>query len=395
MKYLLNIKNNIDAQLSVVIILFFISEALTKISLYLDHDFHNYSALVKGGFSFLVIIYAFFRITDKRRRILFLMLIMGIMFGLGQYIFNDYSFGPNIFQNTKFFFRYLFVFTILLYFSELPYGYSKGIYLNVFEKIILFNSLLILLGFLFDIQVFKTYKFARFGYSGLFAVPSIATYFYALSLTYFGNKYITHRTHLFVFIFIALVSVLTGTKALFLFLFLTIIHLFIKEKYYNKKGFIIGTPILILILVIFRKEVLLLVQKYYAVLYDVYREHDLVTMLTSYRNLKLQENFLPLIKDKWHFVNYIFGGTDFVKYRIEFELFDLMLFFGIVGSIIYLFFYFTSVVRFGKLASFGRIQMLFFLIIGMLSGTFFHSAPTALYLLVVLSSLTFNKHKWQ
>ncbi len=198
MKYLSSIKNNIDVQLAIVLIVFYISEALTKIGLFHEYDFHNYSALVKGGFSFIVIVYSVFRFTRKTRkthRILIFMLTMGVIFGIGQYFFNEHTFGENIFQNTKFFFRYLFVFIILLYFSELPYKFGKGIYLIVFEKIVLFNSLLVLIGFIFDIHLFDTYKFTRFGFSGFFAVPSIATYFYALALTYFSYKYITCRTH--------------------------------------------------------------------------------------------------------------------------------------------------------------------------------------------------------
>lgn len=125
----------------------------------------------------------------------------------------------------------------------------------------------------------------------------------------------------------------------------------------------------------------------YDTLYRVYEKHDLITMLTSYRNLKLKENFIPVITDNWSFTNYLFGGTDFVKYRVEFELFDVFLFWGIIGSLIYFYFYFTKVISFKRIVNFGKIQVVFLLIIAMLSGTYFNNAPVALYLLVVLSSL--------
>ena len=71
----------------------------------------------------------------------------------------------------------------------------------------------------------------------------------------------------------------------------------------------------------------------------------------------------------------------------------MFLFFGIVGSIIYLGFYFKTIFKFSKLTPFAKIQLLFLLCVALLSGTFFNNAPVALYLLVVLSSLNLNQEK--
>lgn len=395
MKYLLSIKNDLDLQLAGLLVIFYISEGLTKYFILTGATFHNYSALVKGIFSLFVVIFAVLNTTRKRKSLLFFFIAFILIFLIGQYKFNLQTLGTYITQNIKFAVRYLFVFIILLYFTKLPYKFGKGTYFKVYEKIVLFNSLLIIAGFFFDIQLFKTYKFLRFGYSGFFAVPSLTSYFYALALTYFSYHYITNNTKKLELTFVLLVSMIAGTKALMLFVLLTLIHLLIVKKIYKKKWFLVGLPMLIGILYLLRNTLSQFIKARYQVLYDFYKENDLVTMLTSGRNLKLNDNFIPLIKEKWDFINYLFGGTDFVTYRVEFELLDLILFWGIIGSIVYLVFYFYSIIRFSKIIFFGKIQTIFLLLIVLLSGNFFHNASTALYLLVVLSSLTLEKHRWQ
>ena len=168
---------------------------------------------------------------------------------------------------------------------------------------------------------------------------------------------------------------------------LTLAHLFIVKKIYKLKLFYLFASITTVVIVSNINFFINFLKTKYETLYRVYEKHDLITMLTSYRNLRLKENFIPVITDNWSFTNYLFGGTDFVKYRVEFELFDVFLFWGIIGCLIYFYFYFSKVISFKKIVKFGKIQIVFLLIIAMLSGTFFNNAPVTLYLLVVLSSI--------
>ncbi len=384
------LQQNKDLQLSFLLVVFYLSEAITKIAAFYKASFYNYSALIKGIFILFVILFTAINFNKKRKTLSVFLILMSIFFIIGQYVFNQNTLDSSFLINLIFFSRYIFVFVIVLYFIDYPFKFKSNKHLIVYEKIVLFNSLLIIIGAAFNLKLFNTYVH-RFGYNGLFMVPSITTYFYALALTYFSYNYIKYNTKKMELIFVCLVSLLVGTKALLLFLGLTMIHVFIAKKIYKLKGFYIIFTFIFLAILFQFKTIFHFLKLKFSVLYDVYVKHDLITMLTSYRNLKLKENFVPLIKEKWHFINYLFGGTNFAKYRVEFEIFDVFLFFGFIGSIYYLFYYFKLIFKFFTLNPFARIQFVFLLCVALLSGTFFNNAPIALYMLVVLSSLNLYK----
>ena len=386
----INSQNNLikdkSFQLSLVLIFFYLSEAFTKIASYFHADFHNYSALIKGGFVLISLCFALFNFNKKRKSILIFLLIMSIIFLIGQYTFSTNGFNSNFFKNLIYSSRYIFVFILILFFIDYPFKFKSKMHLMVYEKIVLLNSFFIITGFIFNLKIFSTYS-SRFGFNGLFMVPSITTYFYALALTYFSYQYIKFNKKKLELLLVIIIALLVGTKALLLFLVLTLTHLFFVKKIYKMKLFYLFSSISIIVIVSNINLVINFLKNRYETLFRVYENHDLITMLTSYRNLRLKENFMPVITENWSFINYLFGGTDFVEYRVEFELFDVLLFWGIIGSILYFYFYFTKVISFAKIVKFGKIQIFFLLIIAMLSGTYFNNAPVALYLLVVLSSL--------
>lgn len=334
----------------------------------------------------LAIAYAFTFLNTYRKKLLLFLCVMAFGFMIGQYTFQYNALNDRILDNLVYFSRYMLVFTLLLVFVEEKRLTSNKWVFFVYEKIVLLNSALILAGIIFEIPLFKTYYF-RFGYNGLFMSPSISTYFYAIALTYFLNSYLTKREKLSELILVSLICFLTGARALTLFFCLTLIHLAWIKKWYVKKMFYLAIGIVGLALFLLRKPIYKFLHQSYKANFELYENDGLITALTSFRNLKLKENFLPIINQKWGFWNYLFGGTDFVKYRVEFEVFDVFLFFGIIGSILYLFFYFREVFRFKALSSFGKVQISLLLIVALLSGTFFNNAPVALYLLVVLGTL--------
>ena len=369
-----------------LLIVFYLSDAFTKITYYFHAEFHNYSAIIKGSFILFTLCFAFVNFNKKRKSILFFLISMSLIFLIGQYTFDTKGFNSNFFQNLIYSTRYVFVFILIFFFIDYPFKFKPKIHLMVYEKIVLLNSLFIIIGFIFNLKIFWTYN-SRFGFNGLFIVPSITTFFYALALTYFSYQYIKFNKKKLELLIVIIAALLVGTKALLLFLLLTLAHLFIVKKIYKLKLFYLFASITTVVILSNINFIINFLKNKYETLFRVYENYDLITMLTSYRNLRLKENFIPVIKENWSFVNYLFGGTDFVKYRVEFELFDVFLFWGIVGSLIYFYFYFTKVISFTKIVKFGKIQIIFLLIIAMLSGTFFNNAPVTLYLLVVLSSL--------
>ena len=374
--------------LILTLVCFFLSEAATTIAFQFKNDFHNYSALVKGVFMIAFVIYSLFRLTEYRKKVLIFSGIISFIFFIGQFAFNKYAIDNHFFKNLIYFSRYIFIFVIGLVFMENNIELSKRFF-GVYEKIVVLNSILILIGVVFDISIFQTYS-NRFGYSGLFMTPSIVTYFYALALTYFAYQYIYKKEKLMELILVSIICFLTGTKALLFFFGLTILHLIFVKKLYKSRSLYIILLSILLLFYLFRQSINRFLLQKFESLFIVYNEHGLITALTSLRNQNLKEYFFPVISEKWNFLNYLFGGTDFKKYRVEFEIFDVFLFFGIIGTVLYLFYYFKCIMNFKSMVLFGKVQMGFLLLTALLSGNFFNNAPVALYLLVVLSILQYK-----
>ncbi|PKA82916.1 hypothetical protein ATE92_1057 [Ulvibacter sp. MAR_2010_11] len=377
-------KNN---YLPLLVILFYLSEACTKVLKKLHFPFYNVSGAIKASFIVLAIIFCLYAFSAYRKSILKFLIILGLIFIVGQLSFNQWNFDASyLFSNSIFFGRYILIFVIAAYIGgiyEINYNHNNY---RVFEAVIVVNSLAVFFGFIFQISLFKTYSSARFGYSGLFIVSSIATYFYALSISYYLVKIIREHKGYIAFSLVIIASVLVGTKALLLFIGFSVINLIWHFKLYQKKFFllILAGGVMIIYLI---KDWLVSFLKLNTVLSNVYEEHGLLTMLTSYRDINFISVVNEVILQQWGILNFLIGGTNFTEYRIEFDFLDIVLFFGICGSLIYLYTYFRKIIRFTFFQGFQRNQIIFLLIIGFLSGTFFNSGPLALYLILVLNRL--------
>lgn len=375
-----------------MLVCFFASEAITKIAYKLDFGFHNYSALIKGLFAAAILAYSVITWNSFVKKRASFLIPLGIIFLVGQITFNNLSLGPDFFKNIVFFSRYIFIFILALFFFRTTNKLDNSVF-NVYEKIVFINSFFIIIGALFQISLFQTYYY-RFGYNGFFMTPSTATYFYALALTYFTYNFVFYKKNLAGLMLTILVCFLVGTKALFLFLFLTGIQVVVIKKLYKYKTLYILIASILALVFLFKEKLSIFFQEKLAILYDLYKEDGLISMLTSMRNQNFQQDFIPIVTEKWGALNFLFGGTNFELYRVEFELLDLFLFFGFIGSAIYLWYYFRKILVFKKLDTYGKYMMALIIFVAVISGNFLNNAPVAAYLLVVLCFLyTQNKNK--
>jgi hypothetical protein len=372
-----------------LLVLFFLSEGLTKISYYNKFSFHNFSALVKGSFILGVVIYVslcYKRIESKQKEIIKLLLILGVFFLIGQFTFNsDESFYTSAYSNLVFFLRYVLIFVICVFLINIYKKKFSSQVFKVYEYIVWINTTFLFLGYLFNLNIFGTYYYTRFGYNGLFLVPSISTYFYGIALSYFSFKLINNQKGVLPLFIVMLAAVLVGTKALLLFVGLTMVNLFYTLRLYRYLIFYLVLAILFLGGIFFHKSFYSFLITRYDVLYKVYQDNGLLTMLTSYRDLRVKETFPEIINNKMSVINYFFGGTDFTKYRIEFEIFDVFLFFGLIGGAVYLYSYFKFIIRFNLLDVFSKRQIVILLFVALLSGTFLNNGSVGIYLVIVLN----------
>ncbi|MFT4673346.1 MAG: hypothetical protein ACI9R6_000230 [Saprospiraceae bacterium] len=376
-----------------LLLIFFVGDVLVKLCVYAHFDFHNFSAITRGSFFVLSLMMSFLSPTKFRKRMLLFLSVLTLFFFMGQYTFLPSGLEEHLFKNFIFLSRYLFIFSILLFYDGLDKLPVDKKVLTTFEWVIIINTVAIFIGFLFDVKTLETYQSSRFGFNGLFLVPSIATFFYAISLSYLAFQFKKNTRYKILFSIVLLAGLLVGTKALLLFVILTLAHLFFLNKWYLNKLFYGFLVVAASLLVLYKNTVLSVLEKTFAILLSVYQESGFITMVTSYRNINLQTDLVNMADAHWGFVNYLVGGTNFTKYRVEFDFIDVLLFFGIAGGGLYLVYYFRYIIRFSELTRFGKIQIGFLLGIGFLSGTFFNNAPVAIYTLVLVTFFSIKNKK--
>ncbi|WP_324309457.1 hypothetical protein, partial [Xanthomarina sp.] len=128
--------------------------------------------------------------------------------------------------------RYIFPILVfpLLYFVHFntEQNFSTKLY-KLFKGFIVLNSALIFIGLFFDIRVFQTYQFARFGYNGIILSQGFTPYFYLCATTLF---WVFKDKKLILFTLI--ISGLSGIKGVFFAEFLLLSLLIIFDSNLNK-----------------------------------------------------------------------------------------------------------------------------------------------------------------
>lgn len=365
--------------LSILLVVFYISEGYSK---YVSLNFHerpDITKIIKLG----VMMFILASLIKNYQLFIQLTLIIS-SFILGQ-LFISPNFNLVV---LGVFLKYIFPLLLFAYFNKNRLSVKAWKTLqNTFESVIIFNSVLIVIGIIFEIQLFKTYG-GRFGYNGLFVTSASGTYAYLVTMFYFLFK----NKKAFIYdvksIIIMISCLLIGTKSLYLTLGLVLMFYFIL--FTNKKQRILGLSLM---------SILLLLGIYYTLfIWDVFNsiwlKDGLLTSVLSYRNELFLERTLPFIEVNWSFINYLFGGVNSISTRSQMGFIDIFYFFGTVGGGFYLWVYTKTFIKF-KINR-GSLLFLFLLCdVIFISGNFFLNASVVIYLLIVRESLLNydNDHK--
>lgn len=286
-------------------------------------------------------------------------------------------------------FSFTIIFFVFTYIKDIK---LKGIafIFQVFKYISIVINIAIILGFIFNITVFKTYTGVRFGFSGLLFPQSFSSYFVIVSLLiyYFYNNNIERTSPLFIAV-TTLSALLVGTKSVYIFLFFFTLMLFFNYKLYKNKVFMLSTSFLFAVIAFYYNTLKSYLLDKFIVLYDVYRESGLLTFLLSFRDLSFLKA-KAYVEDNWDMVNYFFGGVNRKVMLVEMELVDILLSFGVLGSVLLIYFYYKFILKsvaFER-TSFLLYGVLFFII--MMSGNFFKSLTIHYFIAYALIILTYK-----
>ena len=280
------------------------------------------------------------------------------------------------------------IFTLLLRFSKLLLPVllldflirlrtdRTGIVFSIYKILLLVQVVIVILAFVFNWDIFRTYGGVRFGYSGLLYAQNEATFYYVIAAVFVFKLWedTKNRNYLLLLGFVLLAAVLLGTKAVFLFLGSFIIFLGLYYRLYKKLYSWIAGFVGVLLVVLFLYNAGII--EYYL---NQANEEGWLFMITSKRNVLIAER-LPEVFGNWHWYNYLFGGVNPATSFVEMDLIDLFLFGGIIGSALYYILLFKTIFKFSKNNYIGWFLVSQYFLIGGLAGHVFASGINAIYL---------------
>lgn len=346
------------------LIAIFFTDALTKYILsYIDHDLlilPNRILKILMIISTLVIIVGYFKSFYKIAIKIYALLLLLLSSALVNYIFFDLTF--------EYFVKYSYFFFIApLFFIKIDNITWEREVVNTLKYLLYINFFFVIIGLLIDLQLFKTY-FYRFGYNGLLITPMQTTYFYISSII------IAIKSKQKTFLILGFISaLLAGTKTLLGFLVFLLLYLIIYKRRHTK--FIIA----LIIVTLFTFSVFLQ-QKFFINNLD---NNGLMYVLTSSRSDSLISFFNNLPTTNF---NIITGGVNLSENRVEMEIIDVLMHFGLLGCIVYYYLFRQLYIVFvkEKLGVFFFFIILFFAVI---AGNFLYYPINCFMLLVSLKTL--------
>jgi hypothetical protein len=186
---------------------------------------------------------------------------------------------------------------------------------------------------------------------------------------------------------LVIAALFLGTKGAYLFLFLLLLtDIFFRQN--RKKLVYFSIGLLILLFYYFDKIIMINMLKLMNLSTEIYTKNNgFITALSSKRDL-LFVNAVDYIEVKWKMINYIVGGTDFRTLKVEIEIVDIFLFFGLAGLILYGFFI-KSYLFTNKEAILNYLLILI-LLIGTMSGNLISSISNTTFFAITFLYLRNN-----
>lgn len=368
------IRQGIKNPLVVLLLLLLFVEGGYKLLSRFGHAELRISALVKIGLQVFFII----RILWVDYKKLVPVVILCLIFFIGQLGLVPYE---QLLKNLQFLDKYLFTFLILIYIStlkELDNYYP--LLIKAFEVFIIVNSILIILGLLFEIPFLRTYRGERFGYNGLLLRSGAASYVYWIGLYYIMHQVVILKKKKYVTLgLVFLASFLVGTKSIFIGYFFIGFYFYMRQQWYRKTWLSIVLAVGLLLFLYFFKPLVVYASSLSTTFACVYEDHGIWAVVFSMREIHLMNEMIPLIDSQWSWHNYLFGGGYDMHWKSQFGMIDLFYFFGIVGSIIYLRVFWKLYVTF-KLDLYAKVFLLGTFVMMAFGANFFYESIIAMHL---------------
>lgn len=369
-----------DSILSNFIALILLSEFLTKVLILSHANFYRISTTIKLVFGlYLIISIVHFRLLKHQICKLIYFLFLSFIIGQLFMIFNKGLVIDDLLNNFFTFSTYSFLplFAICVENGSVEKIIATNI--NIVKKVALINAPILVFCLFLPFEVFKSYPLSdRFGYNGLLGFSSSASFFYIAVLIIYYSTYFKERTlkNALIFIFHILISFIVGTKTIWFFIALLLVfHFCFLLKRPVTHYFRVILLLVVFLYFVFKEKVELFIVGLFSFGQSIYSEHGFLAVITSTRSLFLKE-VMDNYVNNFSFSTLFFGGINVIKVRVEFEFVNMFIFFGLVGTLIYL-----SIVK-NIFFSVGQKKVKTIILISLLvtcalSGGFFYSVFSA------------------
>ena len=112
---------------------------------------------------------------------------------------------------------------------------------------------------------------------------------------------------------------------------------------------------------------------------SIVTERGISYAILSDRNQIFMSETLPFLKEKWNIINFLFGGIDNIAMRPQLGLFDLFLFFGVIGSSLFLYSLYISFFKKLKLKVLSVFLICIISLLIFMTGNFFINTSVCIY----------------
>lgn len=363
--------NNHHSVIFGFILLSFCFDFINKIDVYYDLDLIKLNRILKAIF----FLYSLkFIVTHFKYVIINLKFLAVIVAALTAAFLLKNNFEALYFNE---FIRYIFILLTfpLIFYTYLNKNENLRVQLYVFFKwFIIINTIAVLIGIFFEVKIFQTYQFpGRYAYNGFILSQGSTPFIYLCATIIFW----VCKDIKMLFLTI-LLSTVSGLKGVYFGEFLLLTALVLINQEFTR---IFKIKILIFLTVLFfgLLTVLLLTPTFVA----IFEQGGLLSAIFSYRTDNLIQVFKQITSENY---NIFIGALHLKVIRVEMQIFDIILFFGVLGFIVYTAFLFFL----NKNLVTNNTSKVFFittLILSVLSGNLFYIPISSILMFLILIAL--------
>lgn len=354
--------------LIIMLSLLFIGDTLTSV-------FFEDNLRFSFGFKTVIILMLLLNLVSSNKELLIGIIFLSICLGLGMFL----NYQHDYLAKTALFFEYI---SGLLFFNYLSMRDKKKELTTICSIVFMFYCATTILVFLLQIDYFKTYYGPRFGYMPFFNSQNEFSFIMIAIVCFFYQKYLAVPStfNLLLSLIAIISSLLVGTKVLYIFTLLFVLYIFFKHL--KVKIFLVLSIAILTALYFTREPLLDFLKIHFKVITDVYSKYGFINAISSLRYDYFQER-INCQMAHMQFYNYLFGGID-IDCISEMSLIDILLTFGIIGSIVYFYLLKKFIVDNLKLNHLGYFFIIAITVMSFLSGYFFENLSAQFYVICVL-----------